>query len=376
MSPLPDVAVVGAGVMGASVAFHLAAAGARVLVLERGRPGAGGATGASGGLVRMNHPHPGVAALAWESHRVFEEWGDRVGGCCGYRRTGFALLAGPGGAAELAARAARLRGMGIAVLLLDARALCQLQPYLSPAGIGAAAFEPFSGHADPARAARALLRAARARGAQVRPFAAAAVRAGPRGASVHGAAGEVRAGAVVVAAGCGTRRLLAGAGVRLPLRPRRIGLCRAAWRPAEGEAPLCTFVDETTGTYFRPAAEGVLLGVRTGGPARRGSAPPTAAEVRAAGARLARRIPAAAGAALEEARTGVDAYTPDALPLIGPVPGSPALYVVAGFSGTGFKLAPAVGRLAAGELLESRAPELHPFRPERFAGGVPVPAAA
>src|SRR5215203_7283127 len=89
-----DVAVIGAGVVGASVAFHLAECGAKTLVLDREGPAAG-STARSGALIRAHYPTALEADLAWESLTdYFELWGERVGGGCGFTQTGFAFLAG------------------------------------------------------------------------------------------------------------------------------------------------------------------------------------------------------------------------------------------------------------------------------------------
>src|SRR5204863_7908164 len=88
MTDTADVIVIGAGVQGASLAFHLASRGARVVVVERSVPGAG-ATGRSSGLVRMYYDLLAEAKLAWESFGWFREWDERVGGECGFTKTGF-----------------------------------------------------------------------------------------------------------------------------------------------------------------------------------------------------------------------------------------------------------------------------------------------
>jgi sarcosine oxidase subunit beta len=91
---MPEAIVVGAGVVGASVAFHLAEREVETLVVDREGP-AGGSTARSGALVRACYPTALEADLAWESITgYFEPWGDRVGGGCGFTRTGFAYLAG------------------------------------------------------------------------------------------------------------------------------------------------------------------------------------------------------------------------------------------------------------------------------------------
>src|SRR5215470_3453384 len=86
-----NVIVVGAGVVGCSIAYHLARAGALVRVFDKGAV-CSGMSARSGALVRMHYTFAPEAELAWKSLGYFENWGDIVGGSCGFVRTGFALI--------------------------------------------------------------------------------------------------------------------------------------------------------------------------------------------------------------------------------------------------------------------------------------------
>jgi glycine/D-amino acid oxidase-like deaminating enzyme len=158
----------------------------------------------------------------------------------------------------------------------------------------------------------------------------------------------------------------------IPVVPRRIGLARAG--PGEGAA-LPTCIDDTLGAYFRPEpAGGLLFGVsaRPETEVGRHPAPLRQDEIDAAVTTVRRRVPALDGKRVEGTRAGLDGYTPDRRPIIGPA-GPDGLYLCTGFSGGGFKMAPAVGELVAAELIESRAAELlEPYRLERFANGRPI----
>ena len=165
MSGLPvdtaDVVVVGAGVQGASLAFHLARRGVRVLVLERASVGAG-ATGRSSGFVRMHYDLAIEAELAWRSFPWFTEWRDRVGeGDPGFVRTGFVQLVGPDHAAALRANVAAQQALGIATAVVGAAELASIVPGMVVDDVGAAAHEPLSGYADPTGTAAGFLAAAR-----------------------------------------------------------------------------------------------------------------------------------------------------------------------------------------------------------------------
>jgi glycine/D-amino acid oxidase-like deaminating enzyme len=114
-----DVIVIGAGVHGASLAFHLACRGTRVVIVERSTA-AGGATGRSSGLVRMHYDLPVEALLAWASFPWFRDWPDRVGGECGFVRTGFLWLEAAEMADRLRANVATQQGLGIATSFVEA----------------------------------------------------------------------------------------------------------------------------------------------------------------------------------------------------------------------------------------------------------------
>ncbi len=95
MSDTADVIIIGGGVQGASLAFHLTRRGAKAMVFEKQFVGAG-ATGRSSGLVRMHYDTEVEARLAWESFQYFRNWQELVGGECGFTRTGFIQIVSAG----------------------------------------------------------------------------------------------------------------------------------------------------------------------------------------------------------------------------------------------------------------------------------------
>src|ERR687893_345836 len=153
-----DVAVMGAGVVGASVAFHLAERGAKTMVLDRGDP-ASGSTARAGALIRAHYPTALEADLAWESlTEYFEPWGERVGGGCGFTRTGFAYLVGEQNIDALRYNVALQRKVGVETELVGPDELCDIEPAFCAEGVALAAYEPRGGYADPAATAIGFLR--------------------------------------------------------------------------------------------------------------------------------------------------------------------------------------------------------------------------
>jgi len=113
MAETADVIIIGAGVQGASLAFHLARRGVSVLVLERDAVAAG-ATGRSSGFVRMHYDLESEARLAWASFPYFRDWAERVGaGDCGFVRTGFLQLVPHALAEALRINTAMLQRLGV-----------------------------------------------------------------------------------------------------------------------------------------------------------------------------------------------------------------------------------------------------------------------
>lgn len=373
MRPSPAVLVIGGGIMGASIAYHLSVAGVgRVLLCEQSRLPGLGATAKAGGIVRMHHTDPFQARLAWESYPVYAEWSDAIGGECGFQRTGFAMVVGPEHVEALHANARMLRGLGIPLSVLSRESFAELQPFCNTADIGAVAYEPFSGYADPILATLGFVRRARERGLELLEGAriTGLVYQGGRVTGAYSNFGVLSAGLVVVAASVWAGPLLAEAAVTLPVCCKQVDLCFLSWPQAE-PTPLCTYLDDTIGTYFRPEPGRQVLvgaGAKQCDP---GAAPLVAAEdMQMARSRAGHRVPLLQQADFAGGRSGFDGYTPDKRGIVGPVKGVSGLYLALGFSGGGFKIAPAVGRAVAAEIAGSaEAPQLQRFRLERFQSG-------
>src|SRR5512141_3364432 len=120
MSTTADALIIGAGVQGASLAFHLAQRGLKPLLLER-KFVAAGATGRSSGLVRMHYDVREDTELAWHSFQYFRNWKELVGGECGFTRTGFLQLVAPRDTETLKANVRMHQELGVPELLIDAQ---------------------------------------------------------------------------------------------------------------------------------------------------------------------------------------------------------------------------------------------------------------
>jgi sarcosine oxidase subunit beta len=365
-----DAVVIGAGIVGSSVALGLARTGlSRVLVCEQGQPPGLGATAYSGAILREHHTCGCDTALAVRGVRFFREWGQEVGGDCGYRQTGFAVLVGPEFLDHLTKNVAAVNDAGGTSVILSAGELAALHPGLLVPPDVLVGYEPYGGYVDPSLATTSLLRAASRHGATV--FEGVRVTGvlivGEHVVGVDTSVGAISSEVVVLCGGAWTKLLLDGLSIDLPLQPRRIGIARALTGLAPRALPAC--IDDTLGTYFRPVDDGsVFFGVRldpwSDCPAA--PAPVDPIEAGVAARRLAVRIPALDAASLDGNRVGVDAYTPDNRPAIGWMARA-GLYVCTGFSGGGIKVAPAVGDLVAQEIVHGcRRDLLEAYRPGRF----------
>ncbi len=381
----PEVIVIGAGVVGCSLAFHLAHSGARVTVFDKEREVCAGMSARSGALLRMHYTFAPEAELAWKSLRYFAHWDEIVGRDaerrgCGFVRTGFTIVVGPPNAEKLRANVAMLREVGVDTSVIEPAELRSLEPAINVDDVALAAYEPQSGYADPVAATRSMAEAAARHGAgfQLGVPIASIDAAGGRVRGVIDAAGKQHAAdAVCVVAGPWTDRLLKPLAASIGIRAER---AQIAFFKRPATLKHCGCIDTISGSYFRPqGAEETLIGL---GDLKAEYEPDPdsfredndADFVTEVAERLAHRVPAMAGAGYSRGHAGIYDVSPDSRAVMGPVPEIGGLYVAAGFSGTGFKTAPAVGAAMA-ELILTGCPttvDLRPFGFARLREGRPI----
>lgn len=362
-----EIVVIGAGSVGANVAYRLAQRGARVTVLEAGTPG-GGTSGASFAWLNAFRKTPrdyfelNVASMA-EQATLTEElryltgrdgWHHRPGGLHWEEE--------PAAQAELRANAERLEAWGYPVELISPAAARDLEPDLvfGPA-VREVVHTPSEGYVEMVPLIGALLEGARRHGATIRPGTPVSglLREGGRVVGVETAAGErLRADVVVDCAGPSAAEVVRLAGAELPFdrEPGRLVYT----------APVATTLRRpihAPGGHFRPDGGGrIVLAHGNHDVAYRDEFAWTPEQSLAA---VARHLRPLAGARVEAARIGVRPMPRDRLPMVGPVPGLAGLYLVVSHSGV--TLGPLWGRIATAELLDGRPDaRLAPYRPDRF----------
>lgn len=377
MPEVADAIIIGAGIHGASVAYHLAQSGVRPVILER-KTVASGATGRSSGLVRMHYDVETDARLAWCSLSYFRAWPDAIGGDCGFVRTGFLQLVRDGEGDALNRNLEMLRSIGVATYSVSRDDIRDLVPGMVADDVTIAGWEPDSGYADPTATTASLLAAATGRGARlVQSAPVTTIRTNrDQVVGVDTPRGSWDAPIVIDAAGAWAAQVADLAAVTIPLQTWRHDVAYVS-RPA-GVSPHPAIIDFANSCYLRPEGSGLtLIGLEDGN--ELGSSPDRGTDAVAAGfvehaaERLCRRFPGFVAGGLQSAHSGQDGITPDQHPIIGPA-GPQGFYLDCGFSGTGFKIGPAVGRCLAELILDGRATtvDLRPYRLERFDEGDPV----
>jgi sarcosine oxidase subunit beta len=373
-----DVIVVGGGVNGTSTAYHLAARGVKhVLLLERRHLGAG-ATGKSGALVRMHYTNEAESQLAFESLKIFRDFRNIVGGDCGFEPIGFVQIVPRGSEAALARNVARQQRLGIATEAITPSRLADILPGARVDDVGAAAWEPESGFADPNATTFAFAEAARRLGVTLETGCEVTriVTARGRVTGVETSRGPVEAPVVVLVPGAWAGRLLEPLGLQFGLSPHRIQISIFRW-PAGFQARHCAVIDALHHSWFRPEGAsttliGVELGVGHADPDRfdEGVDPEFVGICRTA---LTARLPVFGEATMRGGWAGMIMMSADGRPIIDQIPSVAGLYCMLGDSGTSFKTSPAIGRCLAEWILDGKARtvDLTPFRSTRFAEGRP-----
>ncbi len=365
--------MIGGGVTGLSIAFHLARAGARdVTVLERDQL-ASGATGRSAGGIRLQFSDAVNIRLAQRSVAVFERFAEIFGVECDFRQHGYLMLASSEEEAALFRRNAALQqALGVPVEVLPPEEAGRLVPGLHTDDLLLATFCPRDGYADPYSVAMGYAAAARRLG--VRIVEGEAVTGidtqSDRVVGVRTASGPLSADVVVNAAGPWAAAVARLVGLVLPIEPyRRQVFVTEAFDELPVRLPMV--IDFGPHFYFRREGPGILFGMTD-------LAEPPSFNLSVDWGFLEKvvdqalhRIPPLAGATVRRGWAGLYDTTPDSNPILGRVPGLHGFIVAAGFSGHGFMLSPAVGECLAELIItgESRIVDLTPLGIDRFLSG-------
>ena len=372
MSRRASAVIIGGGVTGASIAFHLAASGMRdVLALER-RTLASGGTGRSVGIVRQLYPTRETSQMVVRSLHVFQRFRQAVGGESGYVGCGALIGVSPAMRPKLEATVELQRAVGVRAEVLE--------PRIDPENLGAVLYEPDSGYGDPTAVTNGYADAARRHGARIEQGVevVAIRRSEDRVTGVETASGErIDTPIVVNAAGLWSPAVARLAGVTLPIVIGRHPVF-VVERDASFGRPHLVYLDLAGGSYARPETGGLTLtGSLTDDETQHPMEPELlgadvgldeAAEVLA---RTGRAIPRLVDARYRRGWAGAFDITPDWMPILGES-SVRGFWIAAGMSGHGFKLSPAVGEMMAALIMGTTPPvDPTPFAFGRFEGKGP-----
>ncbi|MFG2960673.1 NAD(P)/FAD-dependent oxidoreductase [Streptomyces sp. NPDC048291] len=368
--------IIGGGVMGTSIACHLASAGVRdVVLVERDELAAGSTSKAAGG-VRAQFSDELNIQLGARSLEAFARFGEEIGYDIGLRRVGYLfLLSTPEEVASFEAGVRLQNHLGVPSRMLTPKEAARLSPLIATDGVLAAAYSPDDGHCTPESVVHGYAAAARAHGARVlrHTEVTGIERDGPYITAVHTTLGRIATETVICAAGAWSRAVGAMAGVDLPVQPLRRQI--AVTEAVRGLPPtLPMTIDFTTSLYFHAEGPGLLLGM-SDPDERPGFATDTHDRwIPRLYAAMERRAPALLDLRRTGGWAGLYENTPDHNALIGEAPSVSRFLYATGFSGHGFLQAPAVGEVVR-DLYLGRAPflDVGPLGAGRFAADAPRP---
>ncbi len=367
-----EVLIIGGGVIGSSIAYHLTRRGWQVLVIERSSVAAEpAASWASAGGVRRQGRHPAEAKLAVEAIERWQTLEQELEADLHYRRGGNLLLAESDTEAEqLTAFVQQQHEMGFAgVRLVDRKETHTLVPGLNDRVV-AGSYSPSDGQADPALTTRAFAAAAERHGATYwTGTAVLALRVQrERVVGVQTERGEVQAEHIVLAAGAWSDDLATAIRLRLPIRTRALQMILSTPAPANTLRPVLSAVGRTLSLKQLTDGAFLLGGGWPGDPTPdRQSYVLRPSSVQGNWATACELLPVVRQQSIVRAWCGLEAQSFDDLPLIGTIPGLDGLTIAVGFSGHGFAIAPEVGRCMADQINGNPTKELNDLSPSRMA---------
>ncbi|WP_166347236.1 NAD(P)/FAD-dependent oxidoreductase [Phytoactinopolyspora limicola] len=368
-----EVVIIGGGVMGASIAFHLVEAGITDVVLVERDELASGSSGKPIGGVRAQFSDPLNIELGARSLTAYADFPHRPGHDIGLSQVGYLfLLTTNDQVTAFEDSIAVQRRIGVPARLIDADEARGLCPLIATDGILAAAFSPDDGHARPTRVIDGYTSAAVGQGATIVTGTAVTgmdIR-GERVTQVHTSGGTISCAAVICAGGAWSAALGEMAGVHLPVRPvrRQVGIT-APLRPAPPTIPF-TIDTGSTGYFHNADDDTLLIGLADPREEPGFDTTWTSDWLTPFRAVMSDRAPALAEVVVTSGWAGLYEITPDHNALIGRADSPENFLYATGFSGHGFLQAPAVGEVVR-DLYMDRVPvvDVGPLDAGRFAAG-------
>ncbi len=358
MTKSAEVVIIGGGVIGCSIAYHLAKLGCRdVIILEKDSVGSG-STGKCPGGIRQQFSTEVNIKLSIESVKFFERFEEETGYAADFRQNGYLMLAASGDEMELFRQNVALqRKLGLEVYLLSAQEAKEIVPQLNVEDITSATYCPTDGYADPYSVVQGFAYAARRLGVTIHEdtpvIGIEAAEGRVRGVLTYKR--EFQAPIVVNAAGPHAGQVGKMASLDIPIRPSRRHIFVTA--PAD-EIPRNSpvVIDFHTGFWFRKEGRHLIFGMRNPDEPEGFDTTVDWGFLPVLGQVACHRLPVLSNIGIMRGQAGLHADTPDYQAIIGPVPEVEGFYLACGFSGHGFMHSPATGRLMAELILERKDP--------------------
>jgi glycine/D-amino acid oxidase-like deaminating enzyme len=356
--------VIGAGILGCSIAVHLVDLGVRPVLVDPQRPGQGTSTGSFASISAFGKDPAAWFQLACAGMSGWPRFAGRIGGDVGLRRAGEVRFASdPEEGRRLARQVSDARSRGYPVRLIDAEELARLLPGAHLGGVVAACFAPNDGQVEPRLVLAACRRVLAEAGARI-VTGRARVQLGDDGMRIEVGDEILHPRTAVLAAGAESVQVAAAVGLEVPTVASPGMLAQT--RPLPPLTDRVVYLPGGPGpaVHLRQRADGsVLVGERT---QETPATNPGLDHARGLLAQAVRVFPALAGAGVDKWWVAWRAMPSDRLPIVGPLPWLEGLYLAVCHSGV--TVAPALGRLIADEVaIQSADGLLAPFRPGRFA---------
>jgi sarcosine oxidase subunit beta len=372
MEKTADVVIIGGGIIGVSIAYHLALKKAgRIVLLEKGQLGEGSTSRCAGGIRTQFSTEINIR-FSLEALRTFDRFKEEFGVDPEFRRIGYLFLAMSEREMEVFRQNLQLqRRYGIPVEILDPHEIKKRWPYLKSDDILGGTFCAWDGYAGPSEVLAGFAGGARRAGVKICEGVEATgiLLDGGRVSGVRSKEEEISSPIVVNAGGPYAALIGKMAGVEIPVKPlRRQIFITAPFKLSDQTIPLT--IDFHRGWYFRPEVDGFLLS----GPLDREPSFNVAIDY---GARLEAaenamfRVPAFEKASIARGWAGLYEISPDNHAILGSFPGLQGLILANGFSGHGFQHSPVIGKVISEVITEGRATtlDISPLSIERFDKG-------